>query len=413
MRSTVKRVEIEARKQLRAIVRAYFLSLDEAARDPARRVAWCTSVGPCEILRAFGFEVYFPENHGALLGARKVSHQYIPRAVAAGYCAESCSYMTSDIGSAIAGYSPLTDAFGIAGPPRPDLLTYNTNQCREVQEWWSFFGKRYDVDVLGITPPPHLGTVAPHHIAFVRMELEKLVATIEKRFGLQLDYDRLGEVVALSSRASRLWCQVLDTCRSHPSPFTFFDGLVHMSPVILMRGTQTAVDYYELLLEEMNSRVAQGVAAVANERFRIYWEGMPVWPRMRDLSDHFFDLGAAVLASTYCNSWAFDEFSGGDPLTWMAKTSTEIFINRDEAYKQRFLRTMFHRFDIDGAVFHNARTCPNNTNSRFGMAQRLRDECNIPILVIDGDLSDVRFFSSAQTMTNIEAFIEQLEERIR
>jgi benzoyl-CoA reductase/2-hydroxyglutaryl-CoA dehydratase subunit BcrC/BadD/HgdB len=74
---------------------------------------------------------------------------------------------------------------------------------------------------------------------------------------------------------------------------------------------------------------------------------------------------------------------------------------------------LFHRFDIDGAIFHNARTCPNNTNSRFGMAQRLREQCGLPVLVIDGDLSDVRFFSTAQTMTNIEAFVEQLEERKR
>jgi benzoyl-CoA reductase/2-hydroxyglutaryl-CoA dehydratase subunit BcrC/BadD/HgdB len=72
---------------------------------------------------------------------------------------------------------------------------------------------------------------------------------------------------------------------------------------------------------------------------------------------------------------------------------------------------MFDRFSIDGAVFHNARTCPNNTNSRFGMAQRLREKLDMPIVVFDGDLSDVRFFSTAQTLTNIEAFIEQLEER--
>ncbi len=71
---------------------------------------------------------------------------------------------------------------------------------------------------------------------------------------------------------------------------------------------------------------------------------------------------------------------------------------------------MFDRFEIDGAIFHNARTCPNNTNSRFGMAQRLRDRYGKLVLVIDGDLSDSRFFSTAQTMTNIEAFIEQLEE---
>ena len=95
----------------------------------------------------------------------------------------------------------------------------------------------------------------------------------------------------------------------------------------------------------------------------------------------------------------------------MAKTSIEIFINRDERFKQEFLLDMFNRFSIDGAIFHNARTCPNNTNSRFGMAQRLRDELDLPVLVIDGDLCDGRFFSTAQTMTNIEAFIEQLEDR--
>jgi len=97
----------------------------------------------------------------------------------------------------------------------------------------------------------------------------------------------------------------------------------------------------------------------------------------------------------------------------MAKTSIEIFINRDEPTKQAFLSKLFDRFSIDGAIFHNARTCPNNTNSRFGMAQRLRDSMDMPIVVIDGDLSDGRFFSTAQTMTNIEAFIEQLEERKR
>ncbi|MCH7883672.1 MAG: 2-hydroxyacyl-CoA dehydratase [Planctomycetes bacterium] len=413
MPATAKRIEIAAQKQLRPIVRDYFLNLDAAASDPARRVAWCTSIGPCEILTALGFEVYFPENHGALLGARKVSHEYIPRAVAAGYCAESCSYMTSDIGSALAGFSPLTEAFGIAGPPKPDLLVYSTNQCREVQDWWGFFGRRHEVPVLGITPPTHLGDVTAEHISFVRGELARLIDIIETHFGMKLNENHLTEVVARSSRASTLWNQILDTARVRPATFTFFDGLFHMSPVILMRGSQTAIDYYEVLLAEMSMRVRDGVGAVPNERYRVYWEGMPIWPKLREMSDKFFDLRAVVAASTYCNSWAFERFDGGDPLEWMAKTSIAIFINRDERFKQEFLVDMFDRFDIDGAIFHNARTCPNNTNSRFGMAQRLRDEQDRPILVFDGDLSDLRFFSTAQTMTNIEAFIEQLEERKR
>jgi benzoyl-CoA reductase/2-hydroxyglutaryl-CoA dehydratase subunit BcrC/BadD/HgdB len=406
----VKRVEIKAQQRLKTLLREYFLDLDAAAQDSNRRVAWCSSVGPCEIAAALGLAVYFPENHGAMLGARKVSHQYIPYAVSAGYCAESCSYMTSDIGSALAGYTPLSDAFGVQDRPTPDLLLYSTNQCREVQDWFRFFGGRHNAPVLGVCPPTHLGEVTREHVAFVRGRLQRLIEQIEARFRLKMDMTRLEETVALSSRASTLWRQVLDTARNRPSPITFWDGLIHMAPVILMRGSEGAVKYYELLLAEMQQRVGDGVGAVPDERFRVYWDGMPVWPSLRELSEKFFGLGAVVAASTYCNSWAFDPYEGGDPLEWMARTSLEIFINRDEPTKETFLLEMFDRFGIDGAIFHNARTCPNNTNSRFGMPQRLRDAHGMPVLVIDGDLSDRRFFSAAQSMTNIEAFIEQLEE---
>lgn len=411
MSKVVKRVKIKAQKRLALLMREQFLRLDAAARDPARKVAWCTSIGPCEILTAFGFEVYFPENHGALLGARKVAHEYIPHAVGVGYCAESCSYMTSDIGAAIAGYSPLKEAYGIDGPPTPDVLVYSTNQCREVQDWWSFFGRRHDAPVWGICPPAHLGEVSSAHVSFVRWQLLRLIEQIESHFGLKLDMDRLKEVVSLSSRASVLWREVLETAQTRPSPITFFDGLIQMAPVIVMRGSQTAVSYYEELLAEMKERVACGVGAIPGERWRLYWEGMPVWPKLREVSEKFFDLRAVVAASTYCNSWAFELYDGGDPLEWMARISIEIFINRDENTKEAFLVDMFDRFDIDGAIFHNARTCPNNTNSRFGMANRLRERLKMPVLVVDGDLSDGRFFSTAQTMTNLEALIEQLEER--
>lgn len=413
MSAAVQRAEILATQRLKSLLRDYFLDLDAAAKDPGRRVAWCTSVGPCEILAAFGFATYFPENHGALLGARKLSHQYIPYAVSAGYCAESCSYMNSDIGAALRGYSPLQDAYGIDGPPRPDLLVYSTNQCREVQDWFHFFGRRHDAPVFGVRPPTHLGEVTPAHVAFVRGELAALIDRIESRFGLKLHHGRLEEAVALSSAASTLWRRVLDTARARPAALSFWDGLIHMAPVILMRGSREAVTYYETLLAETEQRVRDGIGAVPHERFRLYWEGMPVWPRLRDLSEKLAELRAAVVASTYCNSWAFDAYAGGDPLEWMARTSIQIFINRDERFKEAFLLDMFDRFGVDGAIFHNARTCPNNTNSRFGMTQRLRDGHGVAVLAIDGDLSDQRFFSTAQTMTNLEAFLEQLESRRR
>jgi len=409
--TAVKRVEIEATSRLKELMRAYFLDLDAASKDHNRRVAWCTSVGPCEILSAFGFAVYFPENHGALLGAKKISHEIIPRAAGLGYCAEACSYMNSDIGCDLTDRSPLKQLYGIDGPPRPDLLVYSTNQCRDVQEWFQYFGQRHDAMVTGIRPPRHLGDVTREQVADVRAQLEQLIERIEIRYEQKLDRRLLREAVERSSRVSQLWGRVLETARHRPSPMTFWDMLIHMAPVILMRGSLEAIEYYETLRAEMEQRIADGVAAVPDERWRIYWEGMPVWPRLRELSEKFFDLRAAVVASTYCNSWAFEPYTGGDPLDWMARTSLEIFINRDEVRKERFLASVFDRFGVDGAIFHNARTCPNNTNSRYGMPERLRRRLDLPVLVLDGDLSDIRFFSTAQSMTNIEAFVEQLEGR--
>jgi benzoyl-CoA reductase/2-hydroxyglutaryl-CoA dehydratase subunit BcrC/BadD/HgdB len=44
------------------------------------------------------------------------------------------------------------------------------------------------------------------------------------------------------------------------------------------------------------------------------------------------------------------------------------------------------------------------------MPQRIEKETGLPSLVINGDLNDLRLLSDEQTRTNVEAFIEQLEE---
>jgi benzoyl-CoA reductase/2-hydroxyglutaryl-CoA dehydratase subunit BcrC/BadD/HgdB len=93
----------------------------------------------------------------------------------------------------------------------------------------------------------------------------------------------------------------------------------------------------------------------------------------------------------------------------MARASLELFIARSEGPKEAYLERMVRQFSVDGIVFHDALTCPNNSNCRFGMPQRLRKRLGVPVLVLDGDLNDLRCFSDEQARTNIEGFVEQLE----
>jgi benzoyl-CoA reductase/2-hydroxyglutaryl-CoA dehydratase subunit BcrC/BadD/HgdB len=393
---------------MRRLMHAHFKSLDESARTGTKKVAWCTSVGPAELLRAMDFDVYFPENHGAMLGSSRTATDLIPAATAIGYSPEVCSYMTSDIGSYIRGETPLQRAYGIESVPKPDVLVYNTNQCRDVQEWFRFFGKRFGAPVAGIDSPKCVSHLNEAIVRDVQFQMEALVPHLERVSGEPLDLARLSHAVELSAVATRLWNDVLETAATSPSPLTFFDGVIHMGPIVVMRGTQEAVDYYDILLAEMNARVRDGVAAVNGERHRIYWEGMPIWGHLRAHSEMFAGLRSAVIASTYCNSWVFNDLDPSDPWRSMALAYTGIFVVRSEEAKELYLREMLKRFSIDGMVFHDAKTCAANTNSRYGMPQRIQEETGVPTLVIDGDPNDMRCVSGEQLATNVEAFIEQL-----
>jgi len=405
-----KRIEIKSTKPLRDLMAKHFLEIDEAVQTKNKKVAWCTSVGPAELAIAMGFLVYYPENHGAMLGSTRSATDCIPFAVANGYSPEICSYLTSDIGAYLKGETPLTKAYGIKSIPKPDVLLYNTNQCRDVYDWFSFYSREWKIPLLGINTPRNQPKAREDVVNLVAAQLREMVPDLEKVSGSRLDIDKLREVIALSRECSDLWEIVLDTASARPSPLTFFDACIHMGPAVVMRGRQEANEYYRMLLAEMKERINQGIAAVEGETHRFYWEGMPVWGKLRSMSELFAKLKACIVASTYCSSWIFSALDPKDPFTSMARAYSSIFITLDDKQKEDYIEEKVKHFGIDGVLYHDAKTCPNNTNSRYGMTTRLSERMGVPHLVINGDLNDLRCFSEEQTITNVEAFVEQIEE---
>jgi benzoyl-CoA reductase/2-hydroxyglutaryl-CoA dehydratase subunit BcrC/BadD/HgdB len=390
----------------------YYYELNSASQIGNPKIAWCTSVGPAEILRAMGYLVYFPETHSAMLGATRMATDLIPEANALGYSPDICSYLTADIGAFLKGVTPLAKIYeGISGIPKPDVLVFNTNQCRDVQDWFSWYGEKFNAPVLGVYTHRNVGDVSQALVSSIAKQMQELAGSLERITGRSLDLNNLKQVVALSRECSELWKKVLQTAASQPSPLTFFDATTLMGPAVVGRGTRQAVDVFKTLLAELEERIKNGEGAIAEEKFRIYWEGMPVWGRLRAHSELFSELNANVLASTYCNSWIFSRLNPEDPFNSMAEAYTELFIVRSDEAKEKYIRDMLELFRIDGIIYHDAKTCPNNSNCRYGMPQRLEKKSGIPSLTIHGDLNDLRLLSDEQTKTNVEAFIEQLEER--
>ena len=404
-----ERKDLETTKKMRTVMGDYFMELENGPTE-GNKTAWCTSVGPAELLRALGFNVYFPENHGAMLGATRMATDVIPLANARGFSPDICSYLTSDIGAYLKNDTPLKK-LGMSGMPKADVLVFNTNQCRDVKDWFQFYAREWNVPCIGIHTPRSLGDLDSPIIEDVACQTEALVPTLEKVAGQKLDPQRLKEIVHLSRQCSDLWKGVLETAAAVPTPITFFDGTIQMGPAVVLRGTQSAIDYYQALLAELQQRVADGIGAVPGEKFRIYWEGMPVWGKLRDLASQFLNLNTAVVASTYCNSWIFDALDPDDPFRSMARAYCNLFICRSEDAKEKYLEQMAAKYQIDGIIYHDCKTCPNNSNNRYQMPERLDAKLGIPHIVIHGDLNDLRLYSEEQARTNIQAFMEGLAQK--
>ena len=407
---TVNRKTFSCSGKLKQVMADHFLELDRASQSGDRKIAWCSSVGPAELLRSMGFLVYYPENHGAMLGASRMAADVIPYANAEGYSPDICSYLTSDIGAFLQEKTPLTKAYNISAVPRPDVLVFNTNQCRDVKDWFAWYARHFNVPLVGVHTYRDIGEIRDYQVKEIAQQIEDLIPGLEAVGGVKFDMDRFKEAVALSKKTSQLWRTCLETASAVPSPWTFFDATIHMAPAVVARGTRAGVDYYEILLSELEDRIQNGIGAVEDEKHRLYWEGMPIWGKLRTLSEQLSELKACVVASTYCNSWIYEQLDPANPFESMALAYTELFIVRDEPYKEQYIQKCRDLYRFDGIIFHDAKTCPNNTNSRYGMPERLRGNTGVPALIINGDLNDLRCYSEEQTKTNIEAFIEQLEE---
>ena len=406
----IQQTGFRSTSKLKQLMAAHFHELADASATGARKIAWCTSVGPVELLRGMGFLVYFPENHAAMLGASRMAVESIPYANAVGYSPDICSYLTSDIGSFLRKKTPLTASYQIASVPKPDVLVFNTNQCRDVKDWFAWYAREFQAPLLGIHTHRELGNIREYQVGDIARQMEEMVPALEAVAGEKLRRDRFEEAVSLSRDTSLLWKACLEMNASFPAPWTFFDATIHMGPAVIARGTQESVGYYETLLAELKERAAAGISTVTGEKHRLYWEGMPIWGKLRPLAEQFSALNASVVASTYCNSWIFDQLDPADPFASMARAYTELFIVRDEAYKEEYIRRCFDFYKFDGILFHDAKTCPNNSNNRYGMPERLMKRLGIPTLTINGDLNDLRCYSEEQARTNIEAFMEQLAE---
>jgi len=401
---------LESLKTINQVMTRYYVQRKLMTR--LKPVAYVTSGAPVEILESMGVLTLYPENYGALCGARRDSVRLCQVSEGAGYSPDLCSYARGHIGSTME-----PDGAPLKGLPKPDLLLCCNNICGTVLKWYEALATHHDVPLFVLDVPFQPGAdPEPHTVRYVVDQLESLVSWVEEITGKRWNPRRFREVAELSNHCLQLWREIREFGQHKPSPINAPDMFVAMAPIVALRGTRQAVQAYNTLKAELQQRVDGGIAAVPGERIRLLWDNIAIWYRLYRFFRPFMDAGACFVTDSYTNGWATAEpVNLDDPFPSMARTLLTVYINLNLETRAAMVADLAERYQVDGMVMHANWSCKpfslTQSDMLTAVKQRLavRERGALPTLTLEADMCDSRRYNEGAAKERIAAFLEMLE----
>jgi bcr-type benzoyl-CoA reductase subunit B len=395
--------EFKAFSKMKELMTNYYI---EAKTTKEKPIAWITSGAPVEFLFAMDIIPIYPENYAAMCAANHQSVELMEAAEGAGFSQDICAYARTDFGA------DLTQGGPAGGLPPPHFLVCSTNICKTVIKWYEVVARKYNVPLFIVdTPFLHEG-LNKDLIDYTVRQLKDLENFLSEFIGRPFDRERFYKVLALSQEAAEQWKKMLYLGKTMPSPFNSLDSFIHLGPIVTLRGTKECVDYYKLLYKEVAERAEKKIGSIPEEKYRVLWDNLPVWFKMRRLEKFFEEKKCTLVVTTYANSWGglgSHQFDGEkDPYKLLAASYLNVYINWGFEERIKYLAQLMDEFSLTGFIMHSNRSCKPYSVGMYRLQEELSRLTGRPGVVIEADQNDPRVYSDAQVETRLEAFIESM-----
>ena len=375
------------------------------AHELGKLIGYSTAISPVEILVAHDIIPVYPENHAVANLTAKKGAELCSITENLGYTSHLCAYARSDLGYRQSGKTVTK------GIPEPDLFLACNAQCFTLTKWFQVLARRGNLPVFIFDTPEYMidSKAREEIVKYCVLQMKELIAFLEKVTGKKFDYDRLKEVMEYSAESSMLYKKFLDMAQYKPSPISIFDALIGMAIAVYRRGTQECVDYYQTLCDEIQAKVDQGIGVVQNEKYRLYWENLPVWFKFSDHAKLLGSYGAVILTSLYVHAWSFEFDLDKDPLVTLAENYVSRFSNSTMEDRAAMALALFEKYSMNGMIMFMNRSCKAVSFAVPTLKDILTKKTGLPALVFESDMGDQRFYAESQVRTRIEAYFETLD----
>jgi len=381
--------------------------LEEAfhAHELGKLIGYSTAISPVELFVAHDIIPIYPENHAVANLTAKKGAEMCSITENLGYTSHLCAYARSDLAYRQTG---MTVTKGI---PEPDLFLACNAQCFTLTKWFQILARKGNLPLFVFDTPEYVMDKKAREeiVKYCVIQMKELIGFLEEVTKKKFDYDRLREVMKYSAASSILYKKFLDMAQYKPSPISIFDALIGMAIAVYRRGTQECVDYYQTLCDEIQAKVDQGIGVVQNEKYRLYWENLPVWFKFSDHAKLLGSYGAVILTSLYVHAWSLEFDLDKDPLVTLAENYVSRFSNSTIEDRAEMAMELFRKYSMNGMIMFMNRSCKAVSFAVPTLKDILTKRTGIPALVFESDMGDQRFYAESQVRTRIEAYFETLD----
>lgn len=426
------------------MVKAYWDNLF-SARERGATVVWYNGAALNPIFQAMGIEWCHGEAFGARLAAMHLEGPAQKMGEEYGYINELCSYARTTLGCAVLtqknneerlarkeAHDEVTRADGMPDDmtlasrlPPPDLFVNAYSGCSTGQQWDEISYRIFDkkLPFFKISYPLLWGNKADAGYIrgeeweagakYIAAQIYKLIEFLEAATGRKFDWDALRESMHYIKQAAQLRVDALRLCAARPTPATFFDWVASIAPINFLPGNQDLVDYFARVKAEIEHRLAEGIPALPNERYRLAFDGIMNWNKVGWLANKFAQNDAAVIFGRYTHTSFWQEpdlIDEADPILGMAKHYLLCPFNHSAKNLGEVLIKDCQTYGIDGVVFHATRTCRSATNGQMIMAQ-IAQRAGIQTMFFEGDVADESFYKDSVLESRLEAMLETIDGR--
>ena len=370
------------------------------------------------------------EPYGASCGANpEVQVRYQEAAEGKWGCARDlCAYLRNYWGSIV------LDEFIFGGKwPKADFIFQNHICCSHAK-WLQVAAELEGGKVPYFCFDVGVGAydkIGERQINYVVGQLHDGIEFLEKATGRKLDDEKLIRNVYNTYRSACYWAKTCELNKAIPAPLdekTMFSLYVLGT---LEKSNEAMADFYEKeLYPEVKDRVANQIAAVANEQCRMLGDSQPPWGFLR-VFRYLEKYGVVSVASLYTFSligwWKVNENGNLVPYPTLEEQGITIK-DRDHAlrlltegelkgklmwapfygatYKNDIVTKMAKQWKCDAAIIHLNRGCEGTAQHQMEMKIALAN-MGMPILTFEGNMADEREFDETRTHRLIDLFVSE------